>query len=87
MYYISLFYVACLTSSASKHALGSKLSKSRKGKGRPSRASRTTPAAACKPEAEMEASSCGKMKTTYIILHYMVYNGPNGRDVKKYKIS
>ncbi|XP_036968844.1 E3 ubiquitin-protein ligase ZFP91-like isoform X3 [Acanthopagrus latus] len=46
---------------ASKHALGPKLSKSRKGKGRsPSRASRTTPAAACKPEAEMEASSCGE---------------------------
>ncbi|XP_073331486.1 uncharacterized protein [Pagrus major] len=46
---------------ASKHALGPKLSKSRKGKGRPpSRASRNTPAAACKPEAEMEASSCGE---------------------------
>ncbi|KAM8747071.1 uncharacterized protein AB9X84_015205 isoform 2-T2 [Acanthopagrus schlegelii] len=46
---------------ASKHALGPKLSKSRKGKGRSqSRACRTTPAAACKPEAEMEASSCGE---------------------------
>ncbi|XP_035531405.1 E3 ubiquitin-protein ligase ZFP91-like [Morone saxatilis] len=42
---------------ASKH--GPKLSKSRKGKGRtPTRASRTTPATTCKPEAEMEASLC-----------------------------
>ncbi|XP_068569456.1 E3 ubiquitin-protein ligase ZFP91-like [Cebidichthys violaceus] len=42
---------------ASKHTLGSKLSKSREGKGRPpTQASRTTPAStACKPEAEMEA--------------------------------
>ncbi|XP_070786073.1 E3 ubiquitin-protein ligase ZFP91-like isoform X2 [Enoplosus armatus] len=46
---------------ACKHTNGPKLSKSRKGKGRPpTRASRTTPATACKPEAEMEASSCGE---------------------------
>ncbi|XP_076581646.1 uncharacterized protein LOC143317386 [Chaetodon auriga] len=41
---------------ASKHT-----AKSRKGKGtRPARATRKTPATACKPEAEMEASSCGE---------------------------
>ncbi|XP_044040601.1 E3 ubiquitin-protein ligase ZFP91-like isoform X1 [Siniperca chuatsi] len=46
---------------ASKYALGPKLSKSRKGKERPpTQASCTTPATACKPEAEMEASSCGE---------------------------
>ncbi|XP_040887095.1 E3 ubiquitin-protein ligase ZFP91-like isoform X2 [Toxotes jaculatrix] len=44
---------------ASKHS--PKLSKSRKGKGRrPTRASHTTPATACKAEAEMEALSCGE---------------------------
>ncbi|XP_037615538.1 E3 ubiquitin-protein ligase ZFP91-like isoform X2 [Sebastes umbrosus] len=47
------------TAKASKHTLGPKLSKSREGKGRPpTRASRTTPATACKPEAETENSSC-----------------------------
>ncbi|XP_071315243.1 E3 ubiquitin-protein ligase ZFP91-like isoform X2 [Trachinotus anak] len=46
---------------ASKHIPGPKLSKSRKGKGRPSvRPSHTTPATACKREAEMEGSSCGE---------------------------
>ncbi|XP_044040602.1 zinc finger protein 276-like isoform X2 [Siniperca chuatsi] len=48
-------------SCTSKYALGPKLSKSRKGKERPpTQASCTTPATACKPEAEMEASSCGE---------------------------
>ncbi|KAI3376439.1 hypothetical protein L3Q82_016907 [Scortum barcoo] len=42
---------------ASKPAAGPKVSKPRKGKGRPpARASRTT----CKPEADIEASSCGE---------------------------
>lgn len=50
-----------LTSLASKHALGPKVSKSRKGKERPlTRASRTTPATAWQPEAEIESSSCGE---------------------------
>ncbi|XP_042368719.1 serendipity locus protein H-1-like isoform X2 [Plectropomus leopardus] len=44
---------------ASKHTLGPKLSKSRKGKVRPPTHA-TTPATACKPEAEMEVSSCGE---------------------------
>lgn len=44
---------------ASKHTVGPNLSKSRKGKGRPlAGAPCTTLAPACKPEAEMEASSC-----------------------------
>ncbi|XP_031154191.1 E3 ubiquitin-protein ligase ZFP91-like isoform X2 [Sander lucioperca] len=44
---------------ASKHTLGPKLSKSKKGKGRPpTQASHIPPATACKPEAEMEASFC-----------------------------
>ncbi|XP_035471761.1 E3 ubiquitin-protein ligase ZFP91 isoform X2 [Scophthalmus maximus] len=46
---------------ASKHTHGPKPSKPGKGKGRPrTHASHTTPASACKPEAEMEASSCGE---------------------------
>ncbi|TDG99746.1 hypothetical protein EPR50_G00197550 [Perca flavescens] len=44
---------------ASKHTLGPKLSKSKKGKGRPlTQASHIPPATTCKPEAEMEASLC-----------------------------
>ncbi|TMS02098.1 hypothetical protein E3U43_007638 [Larimichthys crocea] len=47
---------------ASRHALEPKPSKSTKDKARPpTRASRTKPPpTACKPEAEMEASSCGE---------------------------
>ncbi len=59
----SVTYARHLWLSASKHALGQKLSKSGKGKGRPqTQASRT---AACKPEAETEASSCGKTKIVF----------------------
>ncbi|XP_054457480.1 E3 ubiquitin-protein ligase ZFP91-like [Anoplopoma fimbria] len=48
---------------ASKHTLGSKLSKSREGKGRPpTQATRTNHATACKPEAEMEAEETGSLK-------------------------
>ncbi|XP_068444323.1 E3 ubiquitin-protein ligase ZFP91-like isoform X2 [Clinocottus analis] len=44
------------TKNASKRTLGSKLSKSKEGKGRPpTQASCITPATACKPEAEIEA--------------------------------
>ncbi|XP_029310208.1 E3 ubiquitin-protein ligase ZFP91-like isoform X2 [Cottoperca gobio] len=46
---------------ASKHIVGPKLFKTRTGKGRRStRASRTTSAAAFKPEAETNVSSCGE---------------------------
>nr|XP_046237135.1 E3 ubiquitin-protein ligase ZFP91-like [Scatophagus argus] len=46
---------------ASKHTLGPKLSKCRKVKGKsPAQASRTTSAAACKTEVEMDASLCGE---------------------------
>ncbi|XP_069579903.1 E3 ubiquitin-protein ligase ZFP91-like [Brachyistius frenatus] len=46
---------------APQQTLGLKLTKSRKGKGRPpTRASSTTQATACKPEADTESSSCGE---------------------------
>ncbi|XP_044197592.1 E3 ubiquitin-protein ligase ZFP91-like [Thunnus albacares] len=46
---------------ASKRTLGPKLSKSRRGNQRPpNRAPRAAAATACKPEAEVETSSCGE---------------------------
>ncbi|XP_050931353.1 uncharacterized protein LOC127139008 [Lates calcarifer] len=49
------------TKKVSKHPLGPKLSRSRRGKGRPpAQASHTTQATAFKSEAGMEASSCGE---------------------------
>lgn len=75
--------MGALTSSASKRTLGPKLSKSRKGKGRPpTRASRSTPATACKPEAEMEASSCGE--TDYLhSFYYKLCNCTNVMTIRQ----
>ncbi|XP_034712447.1 E3 ubiquitin-protein ligase ZFP91-like [Etheostoma cragini] len=51
---------------ASRRTLGPKLSKSRKGKGRPpTQVSRIPPATACKPEVEMEASVCEEERGSF----------------------